>query len=89
MLDPLHPREQVDRGWMLLDQHSSHLAVELGLLLRGQVLGSEDEDRYVAGSRRGSQRRHDVEAAHLGHHEVEDHHVRTVLLGEGDALGAA
>src|SRR5450759_1566563 len=51
------------------DRH--HIAVETVAILRGDVFGGDHEDRYACRVRVFVQSRHDVEAVHLGHHQVE------------------
>ena len=52
-------------------------------LVRGGALGGQQDDRYGPG---GAQLAHDLDAVQVGHHDVQQHHVRAVFLGLAQRL---
>ena len=62
------------------------LAVQEVLFLRGQFLGSGNDNGNVGGFRAGAQGVDDRETVHLRHHQIEDDQVWQFALDQGQAL---
>src|SRR5687768_4551835 len=56
-----------------------HVSIQLEAILRADRLGRDNENGYVCSLREFLQRRHDVEAAHVGHQQVEQDEIRKFL----------
>src|SRR5262245_53100375 len=66
-----------------LEDHALDTAVEAGAIVLGEVLGGYDEHRNVAAVRAAAELGQELEAVHLGHHQIEHDDVRR---GRGETL---
>src|SRR6185295_1997649 len=66
-----------------------HIAIELGAILVGDLLGGHHQDRNASRVGTVLERLDDVEAVHVRHHQIEDDQVRQFLPRDTDRLFAA
>src|SRR4051812_6597707 len=66
-----------------------HVAVESRPLIRADRGCRDDHDRDASGRWRLAQRFHDLEAVHVGHHQIEDDEIGQLALCDVDPLASA
>jgi hypothetical protein len=86
--EPTDALDQILRSELFLDQHGLHTGVQSLAVFRVEIERGYDYDRNVPPARLLLQGGDDRKAVHLGHHQIEQDHIRLCLLQEVQRLSS-